>query len=540
MLEKVGTSEQFVQHLAGQGHLTHEAVQRVRTAIASTGHAIDVVIRELGLMPEALFAKELAGFLRADLQVDFTALNNEVLLGRIGQRFAEDKALVPLRLTDEVLELIVANPFDADTMDALSYLFDVPVKLLIAPRSAIEEYLRHLGQEPGPSDVIDLTDDDNKSSDVERLLDIAREAPVVRFVSRIVQRAVDEKTTDIHIEPQEDLIRIRFRRDGLLDAVETAAKSLHAGIASRIKILAKLNIAERRLPQDGRLRFSVRGQEIDFRVSIMPTIHGETIVLRILDRSNVKLNLGSLGYDEKAREKIVEIANRPNGIILITGPTGSGKTTTLYSMLHELNRTDVKIFTVEDPVEYRIKGITQLQVDPAIGLTFASALRSVLRQDPDIILVGEIRDRETAQIAIQAALTGHLVLSTLHTNNAVGAVSRLRDMGIESYLLEATLRGVISQRLLRTSCPACAGRAGNMTCKTCHGSGFNGRQVTYEILEITEVVRQAISNALAQEEIERLARTNGMQLMTDHASSLVKSGKTTAEEVARVVDLEKS
>lgn len=540
MLEKVATSDQFVEHLAASGYLTLEAAQRVRSAVVSTGHAIDIVIRELGLMPEVLFATQLAAFLNVQVQVDFSALDNEALISRVGHRFAEDKAVIPLRLTDDAIALVVADPFDADTIDALSYLFDLPVKLSICPRSTIEEQLRHSVAKTDPSDLVDVTDDDNKSSDMERLLDIAREAPVVRFVSRVVQRAVDEKTTDIHIEPQEDSIRIRFRRDGLLEAVETAAKSLHAGIASRIKILARLNIAERRLPQDGRLRFSVRGQEIDFRVSIVPTIHGETIVLRILDRSNIRLDLSLLGYDDEAKNSILEIANRPNGIILITGPTGSGKTTTLYSILHELNRNDVKIFTVEDPVEYRIKGITQLQVDSAIGLTFASALRSVLRQDPDIILVGEIRDRETAQIAIQAALTGHLVLSTLHTNNAVGAISRLKDMGIESYLLEATLRGVISQRLVRTNCPSCRGSAGTTTCNTCHGTGFNGRQVTYEILEVTESVRQSINDSLSQEEIEAIARMNGMQLMTDHARALVSSGVTTSAEVARVVDLEKS
>lgn len=538
MLGKAATSEQFVQYLTGNGHLTLEAAQRVRTAVASTGHPIDIVIRELGLIPEGTFARELATFLETDLLADFSAADNEILLTRVGLGFSQDKALVPHKLENGCLELVMADPFDADTIAALSYLFDTPVKLLISTRSNIEEYLRSKDAVEEHTDAIDIGDDDGKSSDVERLLDIAREAPVVRFVSRIVQRAVDEKTTDIHIEPQEDTIRIRFRRDGLLDAVETAAKSLHAGIASRIKILARLNIAERRLPQDGRLRLSVRGQEIDFRVSIMPSVHGETIVLRILDRGNVKLDLGALGYDEEARGKIVDIASRPNGIILITGPTGSGKTTTLYSILHELNRTDVKIFTVEDPVEYRIKGITQLQVDPGIGLTFASALRSVLRQDPDIILVGEIRDRETAQIAIQAALTGHLVLSTLHTNNAAGAISRLRDMGIESYLLEATLRGVISQRLLRSVCTTCSGAAG-AGCKTCHESGFSGRRVTYEILEVTEQVRQAISDGLPEGDIEVLANANGMQSILAHAHSLVARGLTTMSEVARVVDLEK-
>lgn len=537
MLTQPAVADQFIRTLQHDGHLTPEAVSRLQSAIQKTGHAIDVVIRELGFMPETLFAQNLARFLKVDLFTEFQPLDNDRLLELVGHTYAEEKAVVPRLLNDIELDLIVANPFDTETIKAVSYLFDRPVKLLISPRSAIEEYLRGVTALPEQSHTRGNDGDDN--NDVERLSDIARDAPVVKFVSRIIQKAVDEQTTDIHIEPQDETIRIRFRRDGLLDSVEIAPKSLLAGVTSRIKILSKLNISERRLPQDGRLRLAVRGQEIDFRVSIMPSIHGETIVLRILDRGNVRLDLKSLGYDREATGKITEIANRPNGIILITGPTGSGKTTTLYSILSELNRADVKIFTVEDPVEYRINGITQLQVDPGIGLTFASALRSVLRQDPDIILVGEIRDRETAQIAIQAALTGHLVLSTLHTNNATGAISRLRDMGIESYLLEATLRGVISQRLIRTSCPSCA-ETSSVPCIKCHDSGFTGRQVTYEILDITENIRQSVIQSAPQDEIERLAILNGMVPLADHARSLVRRGITTSAEVARVVDLEKS
>lgn len=299
--------------------------------------------------------------------------------------------------------------------------------------------------------------------DVDRLLDIAKEAPVIRFVSRIIQRAVDGKATDIHIEPFEDIVRIRLRTDGILQTLETVPRSMAAGITSRIKILSRLNIAERRLPQDGRLRASVRGQEIDFRVSVTPSVHGETVVMRILDRSNVRLELGALGFDEQATAAIAAITRKPNGIFLVTGPTGSGKTTTLYSILNDINDPRWKFFTVEDPVEYRMKGITQLQVDPGIGLTFASALRSVLRQDPDGILIGEIRDEETARIAVQAALTGHLVLSTLHTNSAAGAISRLRNMGIESYLLAATLRGSSARGWFA----GCARNAGITTARRC-------------------------------------------------------------------------
>ncbi len=530
---------QFLEFLVGKDLISQEAMTRIWAAHAHTKQPLDVIVRELGLLAEGRFSSELADFLDAKSFSDFSAIEDEQLLERIGHAFAADKAIVPLRLGGATTELVVADPFDFNALTAVSYLFETELELLISPRNAIEEYLRGKHKETTDTAATSVDDDQIDNGDVDRLLDVARQAPVIKFVSKIVQKAVDAKVTDIHIEPQADLVQVRFRQDGVLAIVETVGKSLQAGIISRIKILAKLNIAERRLAQDGRLRMAVRGQEVDCRVSVMPSIHGETIVLRILDRSNVRLDLRDLGYDLPAAAKLVDMVNRPNGIVLITGPTGSGKTTTLYSLLHEIDRVNLKIFTIEDPVEYRIAGVTQLQIDPSIGLTFASALRSVLRQDPDIILVGEIRDRETAQIAIQSALTGHLVLSTLHTNSAIGAISRLQDMGIEGYLLEATLRGVVSQRLLRRACSSCHGSkvTDTVACPSCRGTGFRGRQVTYEILEITDDIRRAIVSSTLQKDIELIARESGMLPIRDHADRLVRDGVTTKAEIARVVDL---
>lgn len=532
------TANEFLAFLLDREALTLEAVQRAKAAIASTNQPLDIVVRELGLIPEGQFSRLLANFLGTEIFTNFQELDDSSLLERLGLPFAAEHALVPRALRDGTLEIVIANPFAVETLDAVSFFYDAPLSLFVSTRSLIQDHLRKIDQSteiaPVEQEQVEI------DGDVDRLLDIAREAPIIRFVSRIVQRAVDEQATDIHIEPLPDLVRIRFRQNGMLEVAETVSKALMPGITSRIKILSRLNISERRLPQDGRLRMSVRGQEIDFRVSIMPSVHGETIVMRILDRSAVSLQLRELGYDAEAERKISSIAHRPNGIFLICGPTGSGKTTTLYAVLAALNQANVKIFTVEDPVEYRLDGVTQLQVEPSIGLTFAAALRSVLRQDPDVILIGEIRDRETAQIAIQSALTGHLVLSTLHTNSAAGAIVRLQDMGIENYLISATLRGIVSQRLVRTICTKCMGATDHTSCSQCHGSGYSGRSVTYEILEVSEDVRRAIDASATEGDIQKQAILAGMTQLCEHAESLVTRGITTPAEVARVIELMRS
>ncbi|QND46476.1 type II/IV secretion system protein (plasmid) [Rhizobium lusitanum] len=536
MTKEQMTPEAFLTALEAAGHLTSEAVQRALSVQAATSHPVDIVMRELAFMPDAQLAEAMALFCQCDCCTVIAGVDEE-LLERIGTVFAQSNAVIPCQSQGDSITLIVADPFASSTIEAVSYLADLPATISVAPRLLIDEFFRERAKGQNSSETTDFQDS-AEAEDVDRLLDIAREAPIVKFVSRILQRAVDEKATDVHIEPLEDSIRIRLRRDGLLDTLEIVPKFNAAAVTSRIKILSRLNISERRLPQDGRLRASIRGQEVDFRVSVMPSIHGETIVLRILDRSNIRLDLAALGYQPESMATIARIVRRPNGIMLLTGPTGSGKTTTLYSILSDINDAKSKIFTVEDPVEYRLAGVTQLQVEPSIGLTFATALRSVLRQDPDIILLGEIRDPETAKIAVQAALTGHLVLSTLHTNSAAGAINRLREMGVESYLLAATLRGIIGQRLLRKACPDCSGHAAGVRCETCNGAGYSGRRAVYEILEVTEPIREAIGRDLIQSEIENLAIKEGMRPLAQQARELVAAGITTVAEVSRVVDLQ--
>ena len=536
--------QEFLKYLVSADALSPEGAGRASHALASTSHALDTVLTELGLLREDELAKHLTAFLKLPDLGDFPALDQQ-LVGSAGVQFCEDSAVIPLAAEADTLLLAVCDPFSSGPIDALAFHFDLTPTLRIATRSQIAVQLKALQQpETETGDGFGEFDGEASASDVDRLRDIAREAPVVRLVTRVINEAVERGATDIHVEPQEDNVRIRIRFDGLLTPVETAPRALHAGIVTRIKIMAQLNIAERRIPQDGRMRVVVRGQNIDLRVSVVPSVHGEAIVLRILDRSRVKLELAALGFDREARDRLSAWSHAANGIVLITGPTGSGKTTTLYSVLKERNSTDTKIFTVEDPIEYRLAGVTQLQVEPAIDLDFATALRSVLRQDPDVILVGEIRDRETAEIAIRAALTGHLVLSTLHTNSAAGAFTRLHDIGIDSYLLGATIRGVIGQRLLRRVCPLCHGESGKLAasptpppCATCRNTGYSGRVVTYEMLPVTEKTAALINAGTREEEIHDAARQEGMLSLLDHARKLVREGVTTETEVRRVIEL---
>lgn len=535
----------FLSYLTDRNILSFEAANRARNAYSSVDHPADTVLIELGLVREADLARYLSDFFEVEHNESLPDEINPALIDAAGFSFLEANAVLPISIDRDGVRLAVADAFNREPIDAISYLVEQDVKLAIFPRSTILERIRILGeaQSEEAQSEIDEIDGDFDSDDIDRLRDIAREAPIIRFVSRIIQMAVDQGATDLHIEPMLDHVRIRFRTDGMLSVVDTAPRSMHPGIATRIKILSRLNIAERRLPQDGRMRIAVRGQEIDLRVSVLPTVHGETFVLRVLDKSGVDLKLGALGYTDEAIETLRNLVQIPNGIVLVTGPTGSGKTTTLYSLLRERDASEVKIFTVEDPVEYRLDGITQLQVDPAIDLTFARALRSVLRQDPDIILVGEIRDRESAQIAIQASLTGHLVFSTLHTNSAAGALTRLRDMGVEDYLIGASIRAVVAQRLLRKICVECGGSdpakgtTADPDCGSCRGSGYSGRTVTYEIMEMTNDLAGLVSSGAGERELSNQARKNGSIAMGDHAADLVATGVTTRDEVRRVLEL---
>lgn len=537
--------EAFLSFLKERSVITQHAAQRAQSAIQATAQSFDTVMTELGLLGEQDLAEHLSRFLDVPILERISDEVDADLLAAIGSEFACSHAILPLELDDDQLVLAVADPFSTSVIDAVAFDFERTPVLRIFPRRTIEDRIARLKTQAANPNGQDAAEPlETGSEDIERLKDFAREAPVVRFVADIIHQAVDARATDIHVEPLEDHVRIRFRNDGMLSTVTTVPSVMLAGIATRIKILSRLNIAERRLPQDGRMRLAVRGQDIDLRVSVIPSIRGESIVLRILDRSSVDLRLDRLGFDAAAQTWIHEIAETANGIVLVTGPTGSGKTTTLYSILLERSRPEVKIFSVEDPVEYRIPGVTQLQVNPAIDLDFATALRSVLRQDPDIILIGEIRDRETAQIAVQAALTGHLVFSTLHTNSAAGALTRLRDMGIDGYLLGATIRGVLAQRLVRRLCHECKVQAAadkaHASCSTCRGTGYAGRTVLYEFLKVSPTIAAMIDRGANESELSTAALREGLVPMAEYGMSLVKAVVTDTTEIRRVIDLGES
>ena len=400
-----------------------------------------------------------------------------------------------------------------------------------------------------------------EEENVDQLRDMASEGPVIRLVNLIITRAIERRASDIHFEPFEDKFQVRYRIDGVLHDVESPPRRLQAAMISRVKIMARLNIAERRLPQDGRIMLRVKGKEIDFRVSTVPTIHGESIVLRILDKSSIVLDLEKLGFREDTLRGFEELIHQPHGIILVTGPTGSGKTTTLYSGLDKINSPEKKIITVEDPVEYQLKGVNQIQVKPAIGLTFANALRSIVRQDPDVILIGEIRDAETAEIAIHSALTGHLVLSTLHTNDAPSAITRLLNMGMEDYLLSSTVIGILAQRLVRLACPECQVpytpdpailhemrihqedlkhlRINDVKgCDRCGRTGYWGRTGIYEFLKVNDEIQKMILGKKDSNIIKEAARREGMRTLREDGWLKVQEGWTTVSEVLRVTQEE--
>ncbi|MDA4848839.1 GspE/PulE family protein [Hoeflea poritis] len=528
----------FGEYLKENSVLSQSDCSRMIAASSSTGQSIDTVLVELGLVREEDLARHLAVYSgirmhrlsRPDLSDD--------LIERIGVGFLTNAGIVPITRNDDNIALVVADPLSAGDVGMISYLLDMQFDLFCAPRSHITELLGQWNAEHN-AELADVSSQYEHSAelelqDVNRLKDVANEAPVIRLVNDVIQRAVDRNATDIHIEPSADSVSIRFRCDGVLILDHRASQKLHAGLSTRLKILAHLNIAETRMPQDGRMRVAVRGQEIDLRVSVLPSVHGETFVLRILDRSTVPLKLDSLGYGSADVQRIKRLSQLRDGIVLVTGPTGSGKTTTLYSMINEIDSDRIKVFTVEDPVEYRIDGITQVQVNSTIGLDFSTTLRTVLRQDPDVILVGEIRDAETARIAIRAALTGHLVFSTLHTNSAAAAFSRLIDMGIEGYLLAGTVRAIIGQRLLRRRCGSCADNTTD-SCERCGGGGYQGRLATYEILEVSRGVHHAVNQSATETDVLDAAQTTGFVSLKDHARGLVASGLTDKAEVERVL-----
>jgi general secretion pathway protein E len=478
--------------------------------------------------------------------------------------FLRARLLVPVSLDDGTLVVAMADPLDADAREAVAKATGRRVVVLAGTEEEVREAIEKMYGESGSSmerlvEQVGEEGEEIRTEDenVERLIGVASEAPIIRLVNFIIARAIERGASDIHLEPYEKTLRVRYRIDGLLVDVDSPPKRLQTAILSRVKIMSRLNIAESRLPQDGRIKLRISGKEIDFRVSTVPTLFGESVVIRILDQASVPLNLGTLGFSDEALPAFREMATAPHGMVLVTGPTGSGKTTTLYGALQEIRTSERKVITIEDPVEYQIPGVNQIQVKPQIGLTFASGLRSIVRQDPDVILVGEIRDRETAEIAIHSALTGHMVLSTLHTNDAAGAIARLMEMGVEEYLLPSSLTGVLAQRLVRAICKACSvpreisqafreeiyREAGFVAegdirvgrgCEACGGTGFRGRTGIFEILPVTDKIRELILARADAGAIRASAVEGGMVLLRDDGWEKVRRGMTTIEEVVRV------
>jgi len=536
-----------------RGLVAQETLSRARLIQAETGERLDSVLTRLGMIAEQTLASAIAKETGLPLasSSDFPA--EPILVDAVSPRFLRDVKAVPIAHTDETVDVALIDPLDPYPIEALGFALQRKICPKIAKANDVEAALDRLY---GAAAQAQSDEESVDEADVERLKDLASDAPVVRTVNNLIARASEARASDIHIEPAEDGVRVRYRVDGALIDVENLPAHLKLPLVSRIKVMASLDIAERRLPQDGRLRVAVRGHEIDLRIATSPTIHGESVVMRILDRSSLSLDFKTLGFEDDVLEKFLHVLKQPHGIVLVTGPTGSGKTTTLYASLAAINSPDRKILTIEDPIEYRLAGINQTQVKPQIGLTFAAALRSFLRQDPDVMMVGEIRDLETAEVAIQSALTGHTILSTLHTNSAAASVTRLIDMRVEPFLITSTLNAVLAQRLVRRLCPKCREAyeptqaflqsllpgtdVSGVTqlyrpkgCDACSHTGFRGRLSVMELLPVDEEIAGIILARGEAREVQRSAVSHGMRTML--ADGLLKSqkGLTTIEEVLR-------
>jgi general secretion pathway protein E len=542
-----------VDLLLRSGKLAPDALDRAARSAAEADEPVEAALTKLGLVSERDLAEAFGTALGLPV-LTAADLPKNLAIPAASPKFLRHFRVLPIAVADEAVDLAMANPQDDYAAKAMALLAGKPVRRLVATAGDLDAALDRLLDAGGGAEPIGATA--TGTDDVERLKDLASDAPVIRLVNQLISRAVETRASDIHVEPAADRLLIRYRIDGLMRELDSPPLRLRDAVVSRIKIMARLNIAERRLPQDGRMSFSVRGTEIDFRVATVPTIHGESVVIRILDQGQLSLDFAALGFDEATLERYRAVLDQPHGILLVTGPTGSGKTTTLYASLAALNTPERKIMTIEDPVEYQLDRINQVQVQSQIGLTFARALRAFLRQNPNIVMVGEIRDLETAQIAVQAALTGHMILSTLHTNDAASGITRLLDMGVEDYLLTSTVNGIAAQRLVRKLCLACRqpyeALPGFMQrfapgidrpvtlyravgCAECGGSGFHGRTTILEILPITDDIRRLILAHAPSGEIQRVAVSQGMRTMHEHGVAKALAGITTIEEALSAV-----
>src|SRR5690348_13252052 len=554
--------ERICEYLVARGRLKEADLARARRLHEEDGEGNLVpLLTRLGLVSEREMADALSEVLGLPLLSAKEFPEAPPANVQMSVRFLKQYHIVPIAETDTMVTVVVADPAERYAIQAVELATGKPVEIKVGFRSEIDDVIERyygLGRSAMGTIVENLTDENSRSEDdIEHLRDLASEAPVIRLVNLVIQRAVEQRASDIHIEPFENRLKVRYRIDGVLHEVESPPAASTAAVISRVKIMAKLNIAERRLPQDGRIMLRVQGKELDLRVSTVPTAFGESVVMRILDRGNVILDFDSLGFDDQTSPPFMRVLEQPHGILLVTGPTGSGKTTTLYTALSKINTPDRKIITVEDPVEYQIEGINQMQVKPQIGLDFAGALRSIVRQDPDVIMIGEMRDLETCKIAIQSALTGHLVLSTLHTNSAAGGLTRLLDMGVEDYLIASTVNAIAAQRLVRRLDPATAEayeplpemvaelgldkltgrrplRLYRPRPSTDNPSGFRGRLAIIEQLTMNDALRRLLMQHADAGDIERAARQGGMRTMYEDGLRKALAGLTTVEEVLRV------
>jgi type IV pilus assembly protein PilB len=542
------------QCLVEQGSLSQEGLARALEEQRRTGAALRDVLLKLELVPERAILDYYQDQLGIPvMDVSTYALEPEIVQ-LVPERVARQYHVLPLFKIGNTITVAMADPLDFVAIDEVKQSTGLQVDVVVSSEAQIREAVER--QHPMTGGLEQLAKEQGLKQAVAEIAGARPEedGPIIRFVNMIVQQALRDGASDLHFEPEESSFRIRFRVDGILREISVQSKTLYASIVSRVKVMATLDISERRLPQDGRVRMTALGRELDVRVSTFPTIHGENIVMRLLDRSAALVGLEELGLAKDHFAVVSRMIERPNGIVLVTGPTGSGKTTTLYSCIHKINRVDRNIVTLEDPVEYHMASIRQTQVDPDIGLTFARGLRALLRQDPDVILVGEIRDGDTAEIAVRSALTGHLVLSTLHTNDACGAIPRLIDMKIEPFLLSSAMIGVAAQRLVRRVCEKCRAPfeppaellaqlgvargkskfAHGKGCPACGGTGYHGRVGIFEVLEVDDEVRELIATRASAEEVSRAARRRGMRSLRDDAIRQASEGVTTLEEALRV------
>ena len=531
----------LAEWLQEQGVISPNVLEEARAKERETGKSLRKILVESGALSE----EDMVNFIAQQMGITRIELSNYLIdtkvIDCIPEVLARKYQLIPVLKIGKNVTCAMVDPLNIFALDEVrmktGFTIDPAVATETEVRKALDEYY---GVKGTMEEVIQGLDEkklgirEGEEIELKRLEGIAEEPPVVRLVNMMVMEAVRENASDIHIEPEEDSLSIRFRVDGILHEKQSPSKHFQSAIISRIKVLANLDIAERRKPQDGRFHMKMENKQIDIRVSCVPIIHGENVVMRLLDSGSVILGLDQLGFSGEMMEKYKKLLQHPHGIILVTGPTGSGKTTTLYTSLNILNTSDKNIITVEDPVEYRLAGVRQIQVNPQADLTFANGLRAILRQDPDIIMVGEIRDLETAEIAIQAALTGHLVFATLHTNDAPGAITRLLDMGLESYLISSSVVGVIAQRLVRVFCKDCKGKG----CKVCLNTGYKGRRGIYELMVPDEQIRKLIANKAALDEIRQAVLKTGMKTMREDGLEKVEKGLTSREEVLRVTQEE--